>query len=194
MISKPVLAATLLTLAALGFALHTGWLLTRLWILALPVFAAAFAVVLALFCLAVWRAARDPRRWPVVATVVLALAGLGGGVFLHADAEARAWTRFWVERPAFTAAATTPVSGEYYGAELPGPLCFVSANCKVAVIGTSGGQPVRFVPDWIGIPDDAIGYGHFTGTPEAGPYDGFGMDLCPRMELADGWWWLGPCR
>ncbi|MFI6395871.1 hypothetical protein ACIBHY_24810 [Nonomuraea sp. NPDC050547] len=194
MISKPVLAAVPLAVIALGVALHTGWLVTRLWILALPLLLLIFVVLVTLFGLAIWRAGRDTRRWPVVATAVLALAGLGGGLFLHLEPQARARARFWVERPAFAVAAGTRVpEGQYYGAELPGWACFVSANCRVAVIGTSGGRPVRFVPDWIGVPDDAVGYGHFTGRPEAGPYNGFGASLCPSFELAGGWWWLGRC-
>ncbi|WP_040841560.1 hypothetical protein [Nocardia brevicatena] len=104
---------------------------------------------------------------------------------------------FWLERPAFAAVAGMEVpqhrQGNYYGAPLPSHLCFVSANCKVAVIGTSNGYPVRFVPDYIGIPDGAAGYGHFTGKPDPGPYDGFGDDICPTLELDGGWWWLGPC-
>ncbi|MEU1432435.1 hypothetical protein ABZ412_35750 [Nocardia sp. NPDC005746] len=109
-------------------------------------------------------------------------------VFLFVDSNANAWTRFWVERPAFAAIAAMELPDgkiDYYGAELPPHLCLVSANCRVAVIGTSGGQPVLFVPDYIGIPDDALGYGHFVGTPEPGPYDGFGEPVCPTMELAE---------
>ncbi|MFB7718816.1 hypothetical protein [Nocardia sp. NPDC056100] len=163
----------------------------------MPLLAMVFLVILALFVIALYLASCDARRWPLVATAVLALIGLGGSVFLFFNMKATAWTRFWLERPAFSAIAAmelpTDRDIEYYGVELPDHLCFVSANCKVAVIGTSGGHPVRFVPDSIGIPDDAYGYGHFVGTPEPGPYDGFGEPICPTMELAGGWWWLGSC-
>lgn len=62
----------------------------------------------------------------------------------------------------------------------------VSANRKVVVIGTSDGHQVRFVPDFVGIPDGAAGYGHFIGPPDPGPYDRFGDSICPTMELAGG--------
>ncbi|MFI5536406.1 hypothetical protein ACIA5H_08450 [Nocardia sp. NPDC051900] len=195
--ATPPLAAALLTVVTLGYTLHRGWILTQLWLLALPLSALAFLISIALFTLALWRARRDARRWPLAVTAVLAVIGLCGPVFLILEPEAAAWTRFQLERPAFAAAATVevpePGAGDYYGVALPRHLCFVSANCKVAVIGTSGGQPVRFVPDYVGIPDGAVGYGHFTGTPGAGPYDGFGDPICPTTELAGGWWWLTPC-
>ncbi len=182
---------------ALGVTLHSGWVFTEFWIFALPLLLAVFVIVLACFALALFLASRDTRRWPLVATAVLTAVGVGGSVLLTLNPKASAWTRFWVERPAFAAVAAMELPElraiDYYGVELPRHLCFVSANCKVAVIGTSGGQPVRFVPDYIGIPDDALGYGHFVGTPEPGPYDGWGARICPTMELAGGWWWLGYC-
>ncbi|MGK8491361.1 hypothetical protein [Nocardia asiatica] len=195
--SAAPLCALVIAMIALGVTLHRGWLLTDFWIFALPLLLGVFVTVLACFVLVLFLAARDTRRWPLVATAVLALIGVGGSVLLFFDPKAAAWTRFWVERPAFAAVAAMKLPEhhkvDYYGVELPRHLCFVSANCKVAVIGTSDGQPVRFVPDYIGIPDDALGYGHFVGTPEPGPYDGFGEPICPTMELAGGWWWLDFC-
>ncbi|MEV0297384.1 hypothetical protein [Nocardia sp. NPDC050710] len=195
--AAPPLSAALLTLVALGVTLHRGWILTQLWLLALPVLALAFLILIALLALALWQASRDMHQWPVLATVMLALIGVSGPIFCVVNPKAAVWSRFWLERPAFAAVATVEVPergrGDYYGVELPSHLCFVSANCKVAVIGINGGQPVRFVPDYLGIPDGAIGYGHFTGTPESGPYDGFGDPICPTMELAGGWWWLERC-
>lgn len=191
------LCSLVLAMTALGVTLHRGWIVTKLWIFALPLLLGVFVTVLASFVLVLFLAGRDRRRWPLVATAVLALIGIGGSVFLFWNSKASTWTRFWLERPAFAAVAAMELperrSIDYYGVELPLYLCFVSANCKVAVIGTSGGQPVRFVPDYIGIPDDAFGYGHFVGTPEPGPYDGFGEPVCPTMELSGGWWWLDYC-
>ncbi|MFB7718524.1 hypothetical protein [Nocardia sp. NPDC056100] len=191
------LYALVLAVIALGVMLHRGWIVTKLWIFAFPLLLAIFATVLTFFVLALYLAARSGRRGPLAATAVLTLIGLGGPVYLYFHTEANAWTRFWLERPAFSAIAAMELPQdrkiEYYGVELPEHLCFVSANCRVAVIGTSGGHPVRFVPDYIGIPDDAFGYGHFVGTPEPGPYDGFGEPICPTMELGGGWWWLDFC-
>ncbi|WP_157534904.1 hypothetical protein [Nocardia inohanensis] len=177
--------------------LHRGWIVTQFWILALPLLLGVFVVVSALLMVMVWLAGRDGRWWSLVATVLLAVVGVGGSVFLFFDLKAFVWTKFWLERPAFTAIAAMELPERdrigYYGVDLPAYLCFVSANCKVAVIGTSGGEPVRFVPDFLGIPDDAEGYAHFVGTPEPGPYDGFGESICPTVELGGGWWWLGSC-
>ncbi|QLY31759.1 hypothetical protein [Nocardia huaxiensis] len=195
--SAAPLGALVLAAVALGVTLHRGWIATEFWILTLPLLLAVFVMLSGGFALVLWLAFRGGRRWPLVATAIFVLIGAGGPVLLFSNSKANAWTRFWVERPAFAAveAMELPPDREidYYGVQLPRHLCFVSANCKVAVIGTSGGQPVRFVPDYIGIPDDALGYGHFVGTPEPGPYDGFGEPVCPTMELADGWWWLDFC-
>ncbi|WP_342800182.1 hypothetical protein [Nocardia sp. No.11] len=192
----PLCAAVLATIA-LGVTLHIGWVFTEFWILAFPLLLGVFVIVLACFAFVLFLASRDTRPWPLVATAVLALIGVGGSLFLFFNPKAAAWTRFWVERPAFAAVAAMELpelrSIDYYGVDLPRHLCFVSVNCKVAVIGTSNGQPVRFVPTYIGIPDDAHGYAHFVGTPEPGPYDGFGEPVCPTMELGGGWWWLDFC-
>ncbi|MFE3024437.1 hypothetical protein [Nocardia tengchongensis] len=194
--SDAPLCAVVVATIVLGVTLHRGWIVTKFWILALPLLLGVFVAALACFVLMLFLAGRDTRRWPLVATAMLALIGIGGSVFLFVDSNANAWTRFWVERPAFAAIAAMELPDgkiDSYGVELPPHLCLVSANCRVAVIGTSGGQPVLFVPDYIGIPDDALGYGHFVGTPEPGPYNGFGEPVCPTMELAGGWWWLDSC-
>ncbi|MGW6421110.1 hypothetical protein ACWF82_00390 [Nocardia sp. NPDC055053] len=171
--------------------LHHGRILTHLWLLALPVLALAWLMIFAVFAFALWRAARYAPGWPVVVTAAMAVIGM---LFI-ADREAGAWARFWIERPAFAAVAAMdpPDRDTYYGTQLPDHLCSVSVNCKVATIGISGGHPVRFVPDYAGIPDGATGYGHFIGRPDPGPYDGFGDAICPTMELAGGWWWLSGC-
>ncbi|MEU1432336.1 hypothetical protein ABZ412_35245 [Nocardia sp. NPDC005746] len=194
--SDAPLYAVVVATIVLGVTLHRGWIVTKLWILALPLLLGVFVAALACFALALFLAGGDTRRWPLAATAMLALIGIGGSVLLFMNPKASAWTRFWVERPAFAAIAAMELpEGKipFYGVELPPHLCLVSANCRVAVIGTSGGQPVLFVPDYIGIPDDALGYGHFVGTPEPGPYNGFGEPVCPTMELAGGWWWLDSC-
>ncbi|MGN9838428.1 hypothetical protein ACTMTI_09950 [Nonomuraea sp. H19] len=68
------------------------------------------------------------------------------------------------------------------GVVAPAPLGFmseVSATCRVVTWES---------PDRVGLPGDAVGYAHFTGTPS-----GFGRRICPRFELAGGWWWLDAC-
>ncbi|MGW6620736.1 hypothetical protein ACWF99_05845 [Nocardia sp. NPDC055002] len=169
--------------------------MTELWLLALPVLGMAWLTVIALFAVAMARAREQTQRWPLAITAAMAVVGIGAPVLFVACPEVGARTRFWLERPAFTAVAAleTPDDGGYYGSPLPGHLCFVSANCKVATITTVGGPPVRFVPDYLGIPDGAVGYAHFTESPGPEPYDGFGDPICPTMELGGGWWWLGGC-
>ncbi|MEU4549542.1 hypothetical protein [Nonomuraea dietziae] len=61
------------------------------------------------------------------------------------------------------------------------------------VLGTSGGRPVLSLPDWLGIPDDALGYAYFTGEAP-GSFDAYGMLVCPTTHLGDGWWWMDRCR
>ncbi|MFF0547046.1 hypothetical protein ACFYTF_29830 [Nocardia thailandica] len=190
----PVAAAGLMVLSVV-LALHRGWVLTSLWLLALPVLAAAFVGLVVGFGIALWRAGGQRPRWPLATTIVLAAVGIGVPVLAVTSPEAGAWLRFHLERPAFAAVAAAdppPASDGLYGRPLPGHLCWVSANCRVADLG-SAARPVRFVPDFVGIPDGATGYGYFTGAPGPGPFDGFGDPICPRVELADGWWWLGGC-
>ncbi|WP_342800329.1 hypothetical protein [Nocardia sp. No.11] len=192
----PPISAAVTMFVAVMVGLHRGWVVTQLWLLALPVLVLVWVVVIVVFAVAIGRARRFPRRWPVVVTAVFAVIGTGGPALFVAEPEVGVFTRFWLERPAFAAVAATSVPArpdDYYGSPLPSHLCLVSANCRVAVIGTSGGHPVRFVPDHVGIPDGATGYAHFRGAPGPGPYDGFGDPICPKIELSGGWWWLGGC-
>ncbi|GAD85993.1 hypothetical protein NCAST_32_04800 [Nocardia asteroides NBRC 15531] len=190
----PLVAATVMVLSVV-IALHRGVILTYLWLLALPLLALAFAAVIAGSGLAVWQASPHASRGPLVATAGLALIAIGAPVLFVVRPELGVWLRFQLARPGFAAVAAmdAPSADDgYYGKSLPGHLCWVSANCKVADIGTPE-QPVPFVPDYVGIPDGATGYGYFTDAPSAGPYDGFGDPICPRIELPGGWWWLGGC-
>jgi hypothetical protein len=83
-----------------------------------------------------------------------------------------------------------PSGWAYYGPKLPSNLCHLSANCRIADIRSETYQSATFLPAWIGTPDDAAGWGHFDGEPTGGPFDGFGMLICPMKSLGDGWWWL----
>ncbi|MEV6061059.1 hypothetical protein AB0L62_13755 [Nocardia asteroides] len=191
----PPLVAAAVMVSSVVIALHRGVIVTYLWLLALPLLALVFAAVIAGFGLAVWRASRHPSRWPLVTTAALAVIGIGAPVLFVVRPEVGVWLRFQLERPAFAAVAAmdAPDADDgYYGKSLPRHLCWVSANCKVADLG-SPEQPVPFVPDYVGIPDGATGYAHFTEPPGDGPYEGFGDPICPRVELSGGWWWLGAC-
>ncbi|MFI7639912.1 hypothetical protein [Nonomuraea sp. NPDC049400] len=179
-----------LSLAFVALALHAGWLYSEFWLLA-PF--ALIAVFLLYVLLAAPALAIVVARGRVGVACLVFVLGVALPATLVFVPEARSRARFYVERPAFDAVAELARQGrldsdEYYGARLPGELCFVSATCTV-VTWEDG---ALFVPDWVGIPDDAVGYAHFTGAP-GGPYDGFGMMICPRFELADGWWWLDAC-
>lgn len=192
----PLLVAAAAAVFSVVTALHRGLILTYLWLAALPLLALAFIGVVAGSGLAVRHASRHATRCTLVTTVVLAVIGIGAPVLFVVRPEVGVWLRFQLERPLFATVADMEAPGTadgYYGKSLPGHLCWVSANCKVADIGT-GERPVLFVPDYVGIPDGATGYGHFTGPPGSGPYDGFGDPICPRFPLSGGWWWLGACR
>lgn len=84
---------------------------------------------------------------------------------------------------------------EYYGDPLPISLASLSLNGRVSIRGTCKGQPVYFVPRWVGMPDDAGGYLYFPGLPEPG--ESCFLDLWGRPgylseaePLSKGWWWL----
>ncbi|MEV0389596.1 hypothetical protein [Nonomuraea sp. NPDC050643] len=194
--------AVLLWMAALivppvVLALHTGWLFTVLWILGpVALIGAVFAFVV-LCCPALALVAVHERFTALGLACLVLILGVAAPVVLVLSPDLRVRARFYVERSAFGSVVELARQGrlasdEYYGARLPGPLCFVSATCGVVTWTAGDGQPVLFVPDWVGIPDDAVGYAHFTGPP-GGSYDGFGLRICPRLELADGWWWLDAC-
>ncbi|MFI6572403.1 hypothetical protein [Nocardia fluminea] len=187
--------AALLMVTAIVVSLHRGWVMTELWLLALPVLGVGWLTVIALFAIAIARVRKPAQRWPLVSTAAMAVVGIGAPALFVVCPEVGAWTRFWLERPAFSAVAALdiPDDEDYYGNPLPRHLCFVSANCKVVTINTVGGPPARFVPDYLGIPDGAVGYAHFTEAPGPEPYNGFGDPICPTMELGGGWWWLGGC-
>lgn len=90
------------------------------------------------------------------------------------------------------AKAIPGVVTEYYGGGLPEALRYLSVNGKVAAVGGCDGH-VLFLPQAIGIPDDAIGYVHMEcpqwhGDP-ARPLDLFGDAATPAVAIADGWWW-----
>ncbi|MEV4172285.1 hypothetical protein [Nonomuraea sp. NPDC049709] len=186
-----------LGLALVGLVLHSGWLHTELWILAPFVLMAAMSAFVVLTAPAVAFVAVRGRSGVISATCLLLVAGVVTPAVLTVSPDLRARARFYLERPAFgrvveLARAGRLASGSYHGARLPGELCFVSATCGVVTWRAEDGGRVLFVPDRVGIPDDAVGYAHFTGAPR-GAYDGFGMRICPSFELADGWWWLDAC-
>ncbi|WP_181697113.1 hypothetical protein [Nocardia sp. GTS18] len=181
-------------IAAVVTSLHSGWVVTVLWILALPLLAAFWLALVVVAVTAVWRTTRGGRRWPQVVTGVAAVVSIGVPVMFYLWPQARVWARFQLERPAFDAAVARDLSvRDYYGTDLPTHLCWVSANCKVAVVRTADDHTARFVPDYVGIPDGAVGYAHLDGEPPAEPFEVFGDQLCPVIELGDGWWWLGQC-
>ncbi|MEU7004224.1 hypothetical protein [Nonomuraea sp. NPDC046570] len=175
-------------------SLHLGWVYTELWILAPVAELAMWIVALAVYSVALISLARG-RRWKIL---LLALILVIAGPAVRLSPDLRIWARFHLERPAFDAVVTLVEQGRfaqserdgYYGPKLPQHLCFVSANCRVKIWDSVGDRPVLFLPDRIGIPDDAVGYAHFPGDPPPGPYDGFGMAIYPVTHLGDGWWWL----
>ncbi|MEV0685057.1 hypothetical protein AB0I35_14450 [Nocardia sp. NPDC050378] len=181
-------------IAAVVVGLHSGWVVTALWILALPLLAAFWLAVVVVAVIAAWRTTKMERRWPQVVAGLAAVVSIGVPVMFYLWPEARVWTRFQLERPAFDAAVARDLSvRDYYGTDLPTHLCWVSANCKVAVVRTVDNHTARFVPDYVGIPDGAVGYAQLDGEPPAEPFEVFGDQLCPVIELGDGWWWLEYC-
>lgn len=81
---------------------------------------------------------------------------------------------------------------EYYGRRLPRHLADLSTTGTAAIVGRQDGAPVVFLPQFLGIPDDAIGYVYFEGQPDdALLLDLFGhpFNLTDGERLGDGWWY-----
>ena len=82
---------------------------------------------------------------------------------------------------------------DYYGRALPWYLRELSSLGTAAVVGEQDGRPVGFLPQWVGIPDDAVGYVFVDGVPEPGlTVDMFGarLHVAAGIDLGDGWWYL----
>lgn len=83
-------------------------------------------------------------------------------------------------------------SDEYYGEKLPRALIDLSADGNASVVGQQDGKPVVFLPQWLGIPDDAGGYIYYDGELRSDTE----VDLYGRLvggsemrELGNGWWY-----
>lgn len=189
--------AAALVVVSIVVTLHAEFFLYWIWVLYLPLFAFGYLILAIVFVVLVRRVTRSGSQGLAVATAALAVVGVVGSLFLFFDTKASGWARFWLEYPAFAAAATVEVpehgEGALYGVELPSYLCVVAPNCRIANLGYSNGAPVRYAADYVDVHEATYGYGHFVGTPEPGPYNGFAIPLCPTMELAGGWWWLERC-
>lgn len=176
------------------------WLATWLWLLILFVWALAGTLVLATSTGLLVHLARRRRYVGAGVTAAALVAATVGVVVVEWDTTfARAW--FALHHDDFGAAERTARAGglgtfanwSYYGPALPPELAHLSVDGHIARIGESGGEPVLFVPEWIGIPDGAAGFAHFAGPPVPGVerrLDGFGDPVAPRYPLGDGWWWV----
>lgn len=83
--------------------------------------------------------------------------------------------------------------GEYYGQQLPRYLADLSTSGRAAVVGRQDGKPVVFLPQFMGIPDDAVGFVYFDGQPDSDLLiDLFGHPayLAEGESLGDGWWYV----
>jgi hypothetical protein len=176
-----------------------GWLITKLWLLALPVLALAFIAALWLSGMVAVRLAR--RRGALTGTCIgLVSAGLAVSVIVVDWTSVFAVVWFNLNRADFivaeqlvrSGALGAPETWAYYGADLPFPLSLLSVSGKIATIGVAGGEPALFIPAYMGIPDDAYGFVHLRGPVEGsgmGGLDGFGAPLRSTIDLGDGWYW-----
>jgi hypothetical protein len=189
--------ATLIAWAAVALArLFSSWLVTTLWLLGALFLLVLFVLAVAVTCLATVVIA---RRTGAARAVSTALAGGLLAVTVVVGDWNGAYARFWftLNRPQFVAAADLARSGglgapaewDYYGPQLPAPLNVLSVTGQISVIGEAAGQPILFLPAYVGIPDDAYGFVHISGAHRPGRLDGYGDLIEPRIELGDGWWW-----
>jgi hypothetical protein len=141
------------------------------------------------------RRGRLPRMAAVLAFGVLCVHFTNWGLF-HPG------SYYTMHRYAFDAVAAGVRNGsigsigsrdDYYGRPLPWYLRDLSTLGTAAVVGEQDGRPVVFLPQWLGIPDDAVGYVFFDGDPRPDlTVDLFGepMRLARGTNLGGGWWYL----
>ncbi|MFI2651004.1 hypothetical protein [Micromonospora fulviviridis] len=109
---------------------------------------------------------------------------------------------YWItHRWAFNAVADGVREGRigtsrgYYGEFLPLHLRDLSTNGRAAVVGSQDDKPVVFLPQWVGIPDDAGGYVYLDAAPRPDLLiDLFGEParVAGGQHLGDGWWYVLP--
>lgn len=162
-------------------AVPNGWLLTyvvppgelALWLLAIVVTVR-------------WFRRRSRARWPWIAALVATSAG---AVWFTNWSLLHPRSYFAVHRAQFAyLAAHPPASDAYYGERLPVWLGDVSTDGRSAYVG----RDAIFVPQWIGVPDDAVGYVHVPpGTPGSEFLDlyGWALELDDCDHLGGGWHW-----
>ena len=74
-------------------------------------------------------------------------------------------------------------------------VCGLSTSGTAAVVGQRDSGRVVFLPQWLGIPDDATGYVFVDGAPQPSlTVDLFGarVQVAGGVNLGDGWWYLRP--
>lgn len=162
---------------AVGFVWH--WWRPSLWVLdvfAVPLMAALYGIGFLLVAVAVL----GMRRWAMALTLLPLLAL--SIVVVNPSYRVAPQAYFTVHRPLFDVALGTDPGTDYYGADLPVPLRFLTADGKVSDV-----DGFRFFPQWIGIPDDAGGYLYHPHASPAG-VDLYGRLCDEPVELGDGWW------
>jgi hypothetical protein len=189
--------ATVIAWTAVALArLFSSWLLTKLWLLGLLFLLVLFIIAAAVTCVATVVIARRTGAERAAAI------GLAGGLLAMTVVLGdwnSAYARFWfaLNRPQFVATADLARSGalgvpaewDYYGPRLPAPLNVLSVNGRISMIDEAAGEPILFMPAYLGVPDDAYGFVHISGAHRPGSLDGYGDLIAPRIELGDGWWW-----
>lgn len=105
---------------------------------------------------------------------------------------------FQLHRPGFTAIAQMvdnsgfPSPRTYYGQRLPAHLSDLATDGRASVVGqSSNGVPAVFVPQFLGIPDDAVGYVYLADErPDDVSMDLYGDVNQAVIDLGDGWCWV----
>jgi hypothetical protein len=144
--------------------------------------------------------ARMVRRIGAILAVIAALiGGLAFGYFTNWSAlEPRSY--YEVHRWGFAEVADLVQRGElgttgddYYGQRLPRYLADLSTNGRAATVAFQDGKPVVFLAQYMGIPDDAIGFVYFDGVPDSDlliDLFGYPATFADGEQLGDGWWYV----
>jgi hypothetical protein len=90
---------------------------------------------------------------------------------------------------------TIGATDDYYGDLLPLHLRDLSTDGRASVIDHQDGRPIVFLPEFLGIPDDAAGYVFYDGViaPDR-ELDLYGAQATVQgaVNLGDGWWYIRP--
>ncbi|MGX1805835.1 hypothetical protein ACWIGI_08975 [Nocardia sp. NPDC055321] len=166
-------------------------------------FTAAVAIGLAAGAVtAVWHAARriESLALKLFVALILSFVAVVAGVAASSTSLADPRVNFVIQKPRFVMLTAMLDRGDfrdtrgYYGDLLPPHLASLSITGQVSG-RVCQDQRLYFIPQWVGIPDDAGGYLYIPGTldrnrPCMVDLYGRSVDVNDARAIGEGWWWI----